>query len=82
MGMEFMGELGVMGFFLVTYIGIAALLLKGHKADLSAVHAHAGGGAGEAAAVPRLNKRRKAIRRDQGQPEAATGSEIAAGNDK
>ena len=66
---DFLRELVVLLAFLFIYIVLAAILLRNHKADLSAVAE--GGSAprtlvdGESSSLqPRLNRRRKAIARD------------------
>ncbi|MSP92199.1 MAG: hypothetical protein EXR79_10425 [Myxococcales bacterium] len=70
MDQEFFRELLVLVFFLALYIGVAAALLRAHKTDLTAVSAKSAGGAGAGPVAVRLNKRRKAIAREQGAPES------------
>lgn len=64
---DFIREFSVMAGFVGLYIIGSIFLLKGHKTDLSAVSAHGSAARGEGG-VPtpqRLNRRRKAIARDQ-----------------
>lgn len=72
MDQDFLRELLVLVFFLALYIGVAAALLRAHKTDLSAVSAKAAGGAAAGPVAARLNKRRKAIAREQGLPDTDT----------
>ena len=64
---DFVREFSVMAGFVGLYIVGSIFLLKGHKTDLSAVGAHGASARGEDG-VPtpqRLNRRRKAIAREQ-----------------
>lgn len=88
MDADFVRELAVLGVFVLLYMVGSAVLIRGHKTDLSLVHNHGARRAatGNAAAVGgqvRLNRRRKAklreaIERGEVQPEGqATGDELA-----
>ena len=64
---DFIREFSVMAGFIGLYIVGSIFLLKGHKTDLSAVGQH-GGTAHSEGGLPtpqRLNRRRKAIAREQ-----------------
>lgn len=66
MDADFMREMLVLLFFIGLYLGVSAMLLRGHHVDLSEVTAHntvAGAEGAAAEAGPRLNRRRKAIAR-------------------
>lgn len=78
MDSDFLRELGVLVAFMLLYLAGSAALLRGHHADLSAVQQGTGGrrspegtqraAAGEAPV--RLNRRRKAIAREQAEAAA------------
>lgn len=76
---DFVREIGVLGVFIALYVFGSAYLLRGHKADLSAVavagtrRAAVRSSAGEA----RLNRRRKARLREA----AARGELVEATDD-
>jgi hypothetical protein len=82
MDADFVREIVVLAVFIGLYVVGSALLLRGHTTDLSAVHDN--GSARRAAAggadPQRLNRRRKAIAREQaerGQVEQqSTGDEL------
>jgi hypothetical protein len=65
---DFIREASVMAGFIGLYIFGSIYLLKGHKTDLSAVGAHGAThhSEGGAPTPQRLNRRRKAIAREQG----------------
>lgn len=79
MDSDFLRELGVLIAFMLLYLAGSAALLRGHHADLSAVQQGTGGrrstdgtpraAAGGEAPV-RLNRRRKAIAREQAEAAA------------
>lgn len=81
---DFLRELVVLLVFIGLYLIGSAVLLKGHKADLSAVHPITGGtnraSVEEGEAVPtRLNRRRKAIAREEAEREARRGPDTTEG---
>ncbi len=63
---DFVREFSVLAAFTGLYIVGSIFLLKGHKTDLSAVSNHGALSSDSGAPTPqRLNRRRKAIARDQ-----------------
>lgn len=76
MDSDFLRELGVLLAFMALYFGGSTMLLRGHHVDLSAVQlrnrrASSGEGGGSAGEAPvRLNRRRKAIAREQAEAAA------------
>ncbi len=83
MDADFMREMLVLLFFIGLYLGVSAMLLRGHHVDLSEVTAHNTIGGADAAAAetgPRLNRRRKAIAR-QAAAKVGKAPEVATVND-
>lgn len=82
MDADFLRELVVLAVFVGLYVFGSAFLLRGHTTDLSVVHggtsprrSAAGGATG---GQPRLNRRRKAIAREQAEraEQQSTGNEL------
>jgi hypothetical protein len=71
---DFLREIIVLLGMLALYVVGSMMMLKGHKTDLSAVTNDTHGGGGEGPGLsPRLNRRRKAIARENAQREIDRG---------